>query len=239
MTPEMMPPAQSVAPTQPQYQPAPQYQTPQPAYAQTAAPQPYPQVAQPAQPIPHHGFAAQPQVQQPHMPPSQMAQPQMHSAQYAPASQPQHHLMPAPAPQMAQPMYAHAPAAPQFSQAAMPLAPHMRVPQQAATQEIIAPVESKSFLAKLLKRSPRPEQLETDIQPPAKSGSLFNKNFALGAVVGLVVGAFVLPMILGLFGSDASVQTQAQAGPLPEFDINSPAVEDDTFLDNAMSSGEP
>ena len=82
---------------------------------------------------------------------------------------------------------------------------------------------------------------------PPKSGSLFNKNFAIGAVAGLVVGAFVLPMVLGLFGGDASVQTQAQAqaGPLPGFDINSPAASEgdgfkpDTFIDNAMATEAP
>ena len=122
---------------------------------------------------------------------------------------------------------------------------------QAPQHVLAAPVESKSFIAKLLKRSPKPEQTELDMQTPmqsgpAKSGSLFNKNFAIGAVAGLVVGAFVLPMVLGLFGGDAPVQTQAQAqaGPLPGFDINSPAVEGDgfkadTFIDNAIAADAP
>ena len=71
----------------------------------------------------------------------------------------------------------------------------------------------------------------------AQSGSLFNKNFALGAVTGLVVGAFVLPMVLGLFGGDAPVQTQAQV----QAPINTApaATTGDTFIDNAIAADAP
>ena len=158
--------------------------------------------------------------------------------------------------------------APHQQGAMPPPAQHL---QQAA--QMAAPAESKSLIGKLLKRAPKPVQqvqqmaeaspsLATVAAAPAavkSSGSLLNKNFALGAVVGLLVGAFVLPQIVGLLGgkkgavqaqaqSPAQVQapalgqplTQAEAKSLPGSDPNAPASEKgETFLDSAIKPATP
>ena len=145
-----------------------------------------------------------------------------------------------------------------------PQAAMAQLQQQA---QMIAGPESKSMIGKLLKRAPKGPNIEMpqmiDANPmlaaaaapaaaAASSGSLFNKNFLLGAVVGLVVGAFGLPYILGLIGGDAEQPIQAQAQspaqatapaidqPLPGFDPNAPAPEPgETFLDAAIDTNEP
>lgn len=138
------------------------------------------------------------------------------------------------------------PPAPRYQQSTMPppLAPHM----QQAAQPDLAPAESKSLIGKLLKRSPKPLHSEQVLDVKPSSGSLFNKNFVLGAVAGLLVGAFALPMVQDLISPKATSQYQAQAAsqplaqaqPLPGFDPNAPLDEgEDTFLDAALSSDNP
>ena len=80
----------------------------------------------------------------------------------------------------------------------------------------------------------------TNIQARPASESLFNKNFALGAVAGLVVGAFVLPMLLNMIGGDAPAKTQALAsGPAPVVNVLPEIADDPTFIDNAISVDAP
>jgi hypothetical protein len=149
---------------------------------------------------------------------------------------------------------------------AVPPAPHMQQLERRAAD--IAP-EPKSLLAKLLKRSPKPAEaslaapnlaMQTpnfeaampsaeQFQPPLKSsGSLLNKNFALGAVTGLIVGAFVLPLLINMVLGDTTSQAQAQAKSgavaqaesMTEFDPNAPAIEEgETFLDAAIGTEAP
>ena len=73
------------------------------------------------------------------------------------------------------------------------------------------------------------------------SGSLFNKNFALGAVTGIIVGAFVLPILINLVAGDTSPQTQAQFQTAPSGDINASDAAfntEETFLDAAIAADE-
>lgn len=128
-----------------------------------------------------------------------------------------------------------------------PLAPHLQVQPQAHQQMAgsvpAANHEPKSFLAKLLKRSPRPQTADVDIQKAAiSSGSLFNKNFAIGAVTGLLAGAFVLPMIVNMFGGGKAVaaQTQAQLS-VPAVINTAPAAptSGETFIDAALAADAP
>ena len=253
MTPDTPSPAntQTFASPHPQmhpapYQPAPQYQAPQAGHAQPVAPQPQP-------PQPHMQPAAYAPAPQP-----QYAQPQQH----APALQPVHHMQQSAPPQMAsaaaiqsqmaaqahiagQPHYAP-PQQPQYSQASPPPL-HLAMPQQmqpAGLGQIPqtlpqAPEASKSFIANLLKRSPKPVQAEADFQQDVSSRSLFNKNFILGAVTGLVVGAFVLPMVLNVFSGSEPTQAQAQAAAQASFDQPPAASNGNTFVDNAMAADAP
>lgn len=71
------------------------------------------------------------------------------------------------------------------------------------------------------------------------SGSLFNKNFALGALTGLVIGAFVLPMALDMFGGDTPVQAQAQAGPPAVIETTPTMKQGDAFIDEAIAADAP
>ena len=255
------------APQQPNYHAAPQQFAPQ-----QRMPQPQPMAAQPvpAQPIPAQPMPAQPvppQMAQPQyqpQPAQPMAAPYQQPQQHTPAPQVHPHHMnqhPAlqmhqqqPAPQqMGQPQIQPQPAAPRHQQGTMPppLAPHMKPMAQAAAAQAAAataaiaaaPAESKSLIGKLLKRSPKPVEAQQLMEAKAPSGSLFNKNFLLGAVTGLVVGAFVLPMVLNLVRPEApAAQYQAQAAiqPVPGFDPNAPALEEgETFLDAALNSDTP
>lgn len=81
-------------------------------------------------------------------------------------------------------------------------------------------------------------QEQSELSAP-NSGSLFNKNFVLGAVTGLVIGAFVLPMALDMFSGDAPVQAQAQSGPPPGFDTTAMTTDSDTFIDEAIAADAP
>ncbi len=170
-----------------------------------------------------------PQVQpQPHMP----AQPQLQQPQYLPTVQ-TYPQMAMPNPHNAQPHYV--PAEPFVQPGPPPLAPHMQAP----LQSIETPAESKSLFAKLLKRSPKAQPSNTDFTEAEASGSLFNKNFLLGAITGLIIGAFVLPMALNLVGGNTPSQAQAQAGPPPVLDVTPTMAEGGTFIDNAIASDAP
>ena len=256
-TPDMMAP-QNPPNAQPQIQAQP-YQAQQPQSApmqsqpQQPAQQPQPQAMLQAYPAPSQ-YAAQP-VAQPtpqHMPqagtPSHTPQAFTPQTQYQPAqfatSHPHHPQMASPQQpylQTAQPHHAQPQTTQHFTQAGPPpLAPHMRVPATLPDQTPAIEPESKSLFAKLLKRSPKPVETQSEIPAPAaNSGSLFNKNFALGALTGLVIGAFVLPMALNMFSSEAPVQAQAQAGPPAGFEAMPTAVEGETFIDEAIAADAP
>lgn len=140
-----------------------------------------------------------------------------------------------------------------------------------APQVMAQDPEPKSLLGKLLKRSPKPTLADPIMESnlaaaaaaptAAASGSLFNKNFLLGAIAGLIVGAFILPMVLNFLGggsepiqaqaiSPAQVQLEAPAldqvippmdlSQLPEIDPDAPATDKgETFLDAAIKSANP
>jgi len=206
---------------------------------------------------------AEPQTAQPYAPQA-LTQPHMQSGQFAPSPQPQqtqspqyaqvpaapaHHMQLSAAPQMLRAAAAvppHHGAQPQYAQPGPPPLPlqiqpgasgHPSLDHQAAQ----APEKSKSFIANLLKRSPKPAQVVTDMQAPAKSsGSLFNKNFALGAVTGLVIGAFIVPMVLDmLVGDSAPAQAQAQAAPLTKFEPAPAADDSGLSIDNVITKDAP
>ena len=112
--------------------------------------------------------------------------------------------------------------------------------------------QSKSLFAKLLKRAPKPKVPSAVTDMPvaavtataaaATSTSLFNKNFAFGAVAGLVVGAFVLPMLLNMIGGgDAPAQKQAIAqAPTAAKTVKAPTpVDGETFIDQAIATKTP
>jgi len=89
------------------------------------------------------------------------------------------------------------------------------------------------------------------------SGSLFNKNFILGAVTGLLVGAFLLPVLIEMVtgGGNDPIQAQAQspaqakasvleqqidAQSLPGFNADVPVPEKGkAFLDQTLESNQP
>ena len=86
----------------------------------------------------------------------------------------------------------------------------------------------------------------------AASGSLFNKNFLLGAVAGLVAGAFIVPMAIDFFNgkaepiqaqalSPAQVQAQTLDPSLTTLDPNASisAEKGDAFLDTAIKAVKP
>jgi len=224
---------------QTQHQPPAQMQS-QPQYAH-----PQPQSAAQA-------YAPQPQ----HMAAPQMAQqvtpqPQFQGGQFAPQAQMAHSPAHQQHPNQAHPAPSHF-GQPQFSQAPLnqpqvaphagrpPLAPLMRAPAAAPSQNMAEETvpESKSLFAKLLKRSPKPIKAQSDMPAP-NAGSLFNKNFALGALTGLVIGAFILPMALDMLGGDTPVQTQVQAGPPPIIETTPTIAEGDTFIDEAIAANAP
>ena len=209
-------PVQAYAP-QPQAQPAPRVQqhapaAQQPRYAQPAAPQHMAPMQAPHGQAPH-AHAQQPQVQHAQV---QHAQGQPVHGQYAPPAAPQH-----------------------FPQAAIP--PLVAAHAQTAAQAV--PAESKSLIAKLLKRAPKAELAPaTNVQMPQASESLLNKNFALGAVTGLVIGAFVLPMLLNKIGiGNAPAPKQALAtAPASVSNVAAPVPADaETFIDRAIADETP
>jgi len=242
-------PVQQTAPAQPAYPATPQYQAAQPVAPQPASPQP----AAPHQPV--QAYAPQPQAQP--APRVQQHAPMAQQPRYAQPAAPQH-LAPMQAPHGQAPQ-AHAqqpqvqhpqgqpvhgqytpPAAPQhFPQAAIP--PLVAAHAQTAAQAV--PAESNSLIAKLLKRAPKAELAPAaDIQMPHASESLFNKNFALGAVTGLVIGAFVLPMLLNKIGiGNAPAPKQALAAvPASVSNVAAPVPADaETFIDQAIAAESP
>jgi len=229
--------------------------SPQPAQ-QPALPYGQPQMAQAPQPA----FQAAPMQN----PQGQNTYAQAAPGQYPPAQNV--HSLPY--------MQAHTQAAPQSPTAHMrlnraqpgtmppPLAPHM---QQAAPPILEVPTKSKNILQKLLRRSPKADQngdpsyenriagLAPD-HPGSPSRSFFNKNFVMGTVTGIIIGAFVLPMIINQFVSDSSRQTYAESQSISEGqtnalsgaqefsdnNLNVPASsEGQTFLDAAIAADEP
>jgi hypothetical protein len=152
-------------------------------------------------------------------PQAHMAQPQ----QYAPPQQPLYAQAGPPPP-------LHFAMPPQMQPAAMDLLPQTPPHQTEA---------SNSFIANLLKRSPKPARADTGFDQAAGSGSLFNKNFMLGAVTGLVVGAFVLPTVLNAFGGSESAQVQAQALTPASLDSMPAASNGGTFIDDAIATDAP
>ncbi|MEP4052754.1 MAG: hypothetical protein ABJN22_10965 [Litorimonas sp.] len=218
-TPDMMTP--TTAPQIADAIPAPVYNAPQ------AQPQIQPV---PYQPAPQAYAQPAPQQQVPHT--------LMQPVQYIPAPHPSQHLQPQAPSQMPQPpQYAppqHHPRPQQHY--VQPGPPPPLTPQM---QPALEDEPSKSFIVNLLKRSPKPQSSEQNVQTPAGSGSLFNKNFAIGAVTGLVVGAFILPMVLNLIGGDAPAQSQVQYTPSSIVEITPTTTDGDTFIDNAISSDAP
>jgi len=274
-SPAPIPPPQPVA--HPAHQPMPSV-VQQPQYqAQAQHPMPQtPQMNPPVQPQTQAHLPLRQQMAQQIHPQQAVQSPQQIPAQYGAAPQPhygQQHLPP----HMQQPQMAAQPAPGQLPRQGMghamppPAVPHLQQQAQmtgdGAHLASAATDRPKSLLGKLLKRSPKPIQAPQvmDINPalsaavPAASGSLFNKNFVLGAVAGLLVGAF-LPVIIGMVsgGGNEPIQAQVQSPtqvqataleqPLTqsetqatsEFDPNAPAPEKgDTFLDSAINSANP
>lgn len=254
-------PAQHVPPAQPAYPAAPQYQAAQPVAPQPATPQPV--APQPAAPQPAQAYIPQapqtqpvpatPMTQQTHYAPpaaapqnvhAQTMQTQTMQAQAAQVQTPQMQTPPAQYAQQAQAHPAHGQYAPAAAQQHFPqapisplVAPQMQRPVQAE------PPQSNSLIANLLKRSPKPDMAAAmEGQPVQAATSLFNKNFALGAVTGLVIGAFVLPMILNLIGGgDAAVQKQALAATPTAVTIVTPPAPagGEVFIDQAISTDAP
>lgn len=250
-TPDMMSPQSHLATQPPAHPPQPehyqaQHQQPGPAQAQPHyAHRPSQPTAQAYAPQPQH--MAAPQLPQ-HVP----TQSQMMPAQFVPQARMAPPQAPLPHPGQAQPQLQHYSQA-QFGQAPLnpsqpipqrpqagppPLAPHMHTPVPIQNAAPDTGSESKSPFAKLLKRSPKPMEAQSDMTAP-NSGSLFNKNFALGALTGLVIGAFVLPMALNMIGGDAPVQTQAQVGPASIIETTPTITEGDTFIDEAIAADAP
>ena len=250
-------------------QAAPQYRPSQPEYAGQAEPH-MPQGFEPHSHMPPAPFQAPGQASAHASDPYAAApQPQYApSPQYAPALQPVHHMQQSAPPQMAsaaavpfqrpsppdrhmpgqmsaqfsgQPQYAQ-PGPPPPLPSALPAQMHLAALEQ--TQAAVqTPKKSKTMIANLLKRSPKPA--EVDVGKPITSGSIFNKTFVLGTVTGLIIGAFVLPMAIGAFGGGSPTQAQAQtqaktqAGTNTEFNAAPAASGGDTFIDNAIATDSP
>ncbi|GGX67571.1 hypothetical protein GCM10011309_16640 [Litorimonas cladophorae] len=126
-----------------------------------------------------------------------------------------------------------------------PLAAQGQPPAAPAPGSAAQP-EAKSLLSKLLKRKPKANLARpaAPTEAAAKPESLLNKNFALGALTGLVIGAVVLPMLMGvLFGeAPTAAQVQAAAQPLAPVEFVESAalaVEGETFVDNALNAETP
>jgi hypothetical protein len=100
--------------------------------------------------------------------------------------------------------------------------------------------QSKSLLAGMLKRSPRPDEIATDM-PAASTAqrSLFNKSFILGGVTGLVIGTFLLPILIGMFSSNTP-QPQARNFTQSSAAVTPPSTaEGSSFIDDAIASDAP
>jgi hypothetical protein len=208
-------------------------------------PQSAPQSYAPSQPpvpapAPAQEFAAQHQMQ-PHPQPQPQVQAHPHY-QAQTYGQVNPHAMPqmAPPPLMAAPPHQMPP---QMNRP--PFAPQ-EYPSVAPAAGSAAQPESKSLLAKLLKRKPKADLASPAVPPEAaaKPESLLNKNFALGALTGLVIGAVVLPMLMGVLFGEAPTAAQVQAAAQPiapvEF-VESAAltIEGETFVDNALNAETP
>jgi len=241
--------AQSRANAQPMPQPyqaqqRPHLHTPTPVSAPSSVP------AYPAQPHtaanPGHMLPTVPPVQQPPAPQAQRPQPmQPHHNPTPHAVPPQYQQQHQTAQQLAlQPYAAHAHQTPQNLHAGPPprepqAHSHLQATQMSGLYEEQQP-QSKSFLAGLLKRSPRPDAIAADM-PVASSGreSLFNKSFILGGLTGLVIGAFVLPIVIGMFSSDTS-QSQARNFTQSSAAITPPSTaEGGSFIDDVIASDAP
>jgi len=228
------------------------------------------QPAAPMQQAVQHQQMHAPQQAQPHMQghmPARAPMPQQQmQQQHMQQQMPQQRMQPA---QMAAQIQPHAQAqlqaqAQNYAQNPRQMMGHnpqvgMAAPQQPQHVEMPGAAESKSLIGKLMKRAPKaPQMPQVVTENPlltaaaaapvaatvASSGSLFNKNFLLGAVTGLVVGAFVLPMVLDQFGlNKAPLQSQAQAlgQALPEFDPNAPVIveQGEAFIDAAIETAKP
>lgn len=216
------------------YQPAPHYQAPQGEYLPAAVPQ---------------GYAPQPQMQTAQYPAAPHPQ-YAPTPQHAPALQPVHLMQQSAPPQMAPAAaFPHTGgqigAQPQYAQPAPPPLPSALSPQMhlaalgQSEQTAQTPEKSKSLIASLLKRSPKPVQAEADFEANVRPKSIFNKTFVLGAVTGLVIGAFVLPMVLSAVSGSAPEQAQARAGTITEFNPAPAATNGDTFIDNAIATDTP
>lgn len=215
--------------------------------------------------VPSQAHVQEPRYQQPHPPAPIAPQPYAHvppqSQQPFPQAQtPQHHMPLHAAPP---PVGAHAqPAMQQFqtsqAQGQRPQPnPHqrslMQIPHhapahiQAPEQPLLMETrkEPKSLFAKLFNRAPKTADGNLDtaagsqVEIPAVSESLFNKNFALGGLTGLVIGAFVVPMILNMFTSQPQVVTQA-AVSAPAIEIAPAAtITDESFVDSVIATDTP
>ncbi len=109
----------------------------------------------------------------------------------------------------------------------------------APPQPLLEPAASKSLVAKLLKRGPKTapasalqqtEAVQQTVQA-VESGSLFNKNFALGGLTGLVIGAFIVPMVMGMFAAETPP-------PRPLAQIEAPALTGDQTALAALEEGQ-
>ena len=241
------------APTPPQT-PAPQLSplpmAPQPNYAQPARPEAFPSQAgvqppmQHGQPVPiqpsgqsvhpHQAHPYNGPVQPPAQPPAYQHAQQMNQARYVPPAQ-----------------------APHYAQAGPPpmLPPQMQAPMPFMTgQNPSADGKPNSLLAKILKRSPKPEAIDLMSEAPAATTSLFNKNFVLGGIAGFI-GAVALMTGLNSFTAETPQRTQQVAvqpassnlvpAPQPSSAATgqnrptSNAADGDTFLDTAIATDRP
>ena len=219
---------------------------PQPNYAQPARPQAFP--AQPGvQPPMQHGHPA------PTQPSMQSAHPHQAHPYNTPAQPPAYQQ----AQQMNQSRYVPPAQAPHYAQAGPPpmLPPQMQAPMPFMTgQNPSADGKPNSLLAKILKRSPKPEAIDLMSEAPAATTSLFNKNFVLGGIAGFI-GAVALMTGLNSFTAETPQRTQQVAvqpassnlvpAPQPSSAATgqnrptSNAADGDTFLDTAIATDRP
>jgi len=204
-----------------------------------SAPSPVP--VQSAVPVQH---TPRPVAHPAHQP--QMA-PQQQMYQQAPAGQPMAQAM---QPQQPVQSQQHAPQPyqhmqPQAQMAAQPaITPAMRQ-QQVLGQPVMGhtahPAMAQQPMMHTAQMAAAPAAAVTESK--SLTGSLFNKNFGLGAIAGLIIGAF-LPVLIGMVtGGKSPAPVQAQAlspAQTQNIDPNSPAlaIEDTSFLDSAIQSAD-
>lgn len=204
------------------------------------------------QPVPQPIAQAVPQaVAVPHQPPARTNMP---PAQFPPQGQPAQQQPYAAAPiqpQHGQPQYGQHPQgqaqfAPRPNLQPAHTAQHLQAGPPPFQAEMGQPLDngasnngaSKSFLSGLLKRSPKPSDTSLEISAETThSGLLFDKNFILGAVTGLVIGALILPMVFNMLGGEKV--TQAQATPPPIVEMTPTTSDGNTFIDEAIAADAP